>query len=202
MSAADGLPGLTEPGQDADVWPGSMPARPSGRAPNNECVAPPIRDLVQAIPVIMGGSFQNTVDAAFVTSTRSLVSKRILDIGNPSPTGQEPAVGLGVRKSGRTTGFTTGTIQTINTTVNVNYGSGCGTGRFVGQVVITPGAFSDPGDSGSLILGGLDSANRRRPVGLLFAGSSTITVANRIADVLEALHVQVDTQSDSVSEIR
>jgi hypothetical protein len=163
-------------------------------APNFQCRVPPIGDLVQAIPIVMGGSFQNTVDAAFVTSTRSLVSKSIRNIGNPSPTVQEPAVGLGVRKNGRTTGLRTGTIQTINTTVNVNYGSGCGTGRFVGQVLITPGTFSAPGDSGSLILGGLDSANRRRPVALLFAGSSTITVGNRIADVLGALHIQVDTQ--------
>ena len=101
---------------------------------------------------------------------------------------------------GRTTGFTTGTMETVNTTVNVNYGSGCGTPGSIGQVVITPGAFSAPADSGSLILGGLDSANRRRPVALLFAGSSTITVGNRIADVLGALHISSRySVTDSVS---
>jgi hypothetical protein len=141
----------------------------------------------------MGGSFQNTVDAAFVQSSRARVNKTILDIGNPSPTIIEPVIGASVRKSGRTTGLTTGTINTINTSINVGYTS-CGTARFVGQIIITPGSFSAAGDSGSPILRNVwDSAGRRRPVGLLFAGSSTLTVANRIGDVLGALHSQIDT---------
>lgn len=162
-------------------------------APGNACITPRIGDLVQAVPIVMGGSFQNTVDAAFVQSTRALVNKTILDIGNPSPTIIEPAIGASVRKSGRTTGLTTGTINTINTSMNIGYGA-CGTARFVGQIIIGPGGFSAPGDSGSPILTNvLDSAGRRRPVGLLFAGSSTLTVANRIGDVLGALHSQIDT---------
>jgi len=163
-------------------------------AAGNSCTPPVIGDLVQAVPIVMSTLFHNTVDAAFVQSTRALVNKTILDIGNPSPTTIEPAIGATVRKSGRTTGLTTGTINTINTTVNVNYGTGCGVARFVGQIIITPGTFSAAGDSGSPILRNvLDSAGRRRPVGLLFAGSSTITVGNRIGDVLGALHAQIDT---------
>lgn len=161
-------------------------------APGNVCVPPSIGDLTQAVPLIMGGQFENVVDAVFVQSTRSLVNKLILDIGNPSPTVQAPAVGLAVRKSGRTTGFTTGTIQTLNATVNVGYNT-CGTAKFVGQMIITPGGFSAAGDSGSLILGSTDSSGRRRPVGLLFAGSSTTTIANVISDVLGSLHAQIDT---------
>ena len=158
------------------------------------CTPPVIGDLVQAVPIHMGGSFQNTVDAVFVQSSRSLVNKTILDIGNPSPTIIEPAIGASVRKSGRSTGLTKGTINTINTSVNVNYGTGCGVARFVGQIILGPSGFSAPGDSGSPILRNvLDSAGRRRPVGLLFAGSSSITVANRIGDVLGALHSQIDT---------
>jgi hypothetical protein len=157
------------------------------------CTPPIIGDLVQAVPIVMGGSFQNTVDAAFVQSSRARVNKTILDIGNPSPTIIEPVIGASVRKSGRTTGLTTGTINTINTSINVGYTS-CGTARFVGQIIITPGSFSAAGDSGSPILRNVwDSAGRRRPVGLLFAGSSTLTVANRIGDVLGALHSQIDT---------
>jgi hypothetical protein len=45
--------------------------------------------------------------------------------------------------------------------------------------------FSDSGDSGSLIL---DRATQRA-VGLLFAGSSTHTVANHIGVVLAALKI-------------
>jgi hypothetical protein len=141
----------------------------------------------------MGGLYQNTVDAAFVKSNRSLVNKNILDIGNPSPQLQAPAVNLAVRKSGRTTGFTQGTIQSINVTVTVSYGV-CGMARFVGQIAIVPGTFSAAGDSGSPVLGDMDSSGRRRPVGLLFAGSSTVTFANRMSDVLGALHSAIDTR--------
>jgi hypothetical protein len=164
------------------------------------CIRPPIGDLVQAVPIVMGQLFQNTVDAVFVQSSRFLVDKTILDIGDPSPTTIEPAIGASVRKSGRTTGLTTGTIQTINGTFNINYDpefmpGACGRARFVGQIAITPGTFSAAGDSGSPILRDvLDSAGRPRPVGLLFAGSSTVTIANRIGDVLGALHSQIDTQ--------
>lgn len=157
-------------------------------APGHVCVAPSIGDLVQAVPIIMGNQFENTVDAAFVRSTPSLVGKNILDIGSPSKTLQEPTPGLQVQKSGRTTGRTTGTIQTVNVTVSVGYGA-CGTAKFVGQFFVTPGSFSAAGDSGSLIL---TNNTAKRPVGLLFAGSSTITVGNRIADVLGALHAQID----------
>jgi hypothetical protein len=161
---------------------------------SGSCTPPAIGDLVQAVPIIMGGSFENTVDAAFVQSSRASVNKTILDMGDPSPTIIEPAIGASVRKSGRTTGLTTGTIITINTTVNIGYGS-CGSAKFVGQIIITPAGFSAAGDSGSPILRNvMDSTGRRRPVGLLFAGSSTVTIANRIGDVLGALHAQIDTQ--------
>ena len=152
-----------------------------------------IGNLVQAVPIIMGGNYQNTVDAVFVKSNRNLVNKTILDIGDPSPQLQAPAVNLTVRKSGRTTGLTQGTIQSINVTQVVSYGA-CGVAKFVGQIAIIPGNFSDAGDSGSPILGDTDASGRRRPVGLLFAGSSSVTFANRISDVLGALHSAIDTK--------
>jgi hypothetical protein len=154
-----------------------------------------IGDLIQHIPIVFGQNFENTVDAAFVLSSRSLVSKSILDIGNPSPTVLEPALGAPVQKSGRTTGKQFGTITSINMTILVNYGAGCGVAKFINQIGITPGTFSDPGDSGSLILHRTtkDSSGRFRPIGLLFAGSDTTTFANRIDDVLGALSSVIDT---------
>ena len=116
-------------------------------------------------------------------------SGNIEDIGVPSSTIAVPTVGLGVAKSGRTTGFTTGTIQSINTSVSVQYQQGCGKGKkftvtFTGQIVIGGGTFSAGGDSGSLIVTNNASHN---PVGLLFAGSSTSTIANPIGLVLTRL---------------
>ena len=113
----------------------------------------------------------------------------IEDIGVPSSTIVAPTVGLSVAKSGRTTGFTTGSITSINTSVNVQYTTQCGGGKkftvaFTGQIVITPGTFSAGGDSGSLIVTNNASHN---PVGLLFAGSSSATIANPIGVVLAQL---------------
>jgi hypothetical protein len=153
-----------------------------------------VGDLIQFVPIVFGGAFENTVDAAFVLSSRNLVNKTILDIGNPSAAILEPALNMPVQKSARTTGQTFGTITTINATVTVGYGA-CGSAKFINQMLITPGSFSSAGDSGSLILHRTlkDSSNRFRPVGLLFAGSSTLTVGNRISDVLGALSSVIDT---------
>ena len=154
-----------------------------------------IGDLIQFVPIVFGGLFENTVDAAFVLGSRTRVNKTILDIGNPSPSILEPALNMPVQKSGRTTGRTFGTITTINFTTPVGYGIGCGSAKFVNQIVITPGSFSTAGDSGALVLHRTrkDSSNRFRPVGLHFAGSSTIAVSNRISDVLGALSTVIDT---------
>ena len=94
-----------------------------------------------------------------------------------------------VRKYGRTTGQTNGRIDAINAIVNVNYGSP-GVARFVNQIIIKPGNFSAGGDSGSLIVvqkGG----DAGKPVGLLFAGSFSITVANPIDAVLSQLGILI-----------
>jgi hypothetical protein len=110
----------------------------------------------------------------------------ILDIGQPSTIIRAPEIGLSVAKSGRTTGFTTGTISSINATVNVQYQRGCGVGKkftvkFTDQVVVGGSGFSAGGDSGSLIV---TNDLCHQPVALLFAGSSTMTIGNPIGEVL------------------
>jgi len=59
----------------------------------------------------------------------------------------------------------------------------------VDQLIISPGTFSGGGDSGSLIV--TDDANLN-PVGLLFAGSSSVTIGNRIDLVLQRFGVVID----------
>ena len=71
----------------------------------------------------------------------------ILDIGQPATTISNATVGCAVAKSGRTTGFTTGTISSVNTDVSVQYQKNCGSGkRFIitysDQVVIKGSSFS------------------------------------------------------------
>jgi hypothetical protein len=110
----------------------------------------------------------------------------IEDIGIISSVVRNPAVGLGVAKSGRTTGFRTGSISSINTTVSIKYPTECGGKRgptfsFTNQVVINSTTFSAGGDSGSVIVTN-DACHQ--PVALLFAGSSSTTIGNPIGQVL------------------
>jgi len=100
-----------------------------------------------------------------------------------------------VQKVGRTTSHTFGNVTNINAAVNVCYDQACTLiATFVNQLIITPGTFSAPGDSGSLIVSN-DGTNRG--VGLLFAGSSTHTIANRIDHVLNRFGVTLDNGAGS-----
>ena len=95
-------------------------------------------------------------------------------------------VGTLVQKTGRTTNYTTGRITAVNATVDVGYGGGR-VARFRDQIITTP--ISAPGDSGSLVTT-LDEV----AVGLLFAGSSQVTIANQIENVRALLRVEVAEQ--------
>jgi PKD repeat protein len=108
-------------------------------------------------------------------------------------------VGTAVQKYGRTTGLTVGEISEVSVTAEVCYVCAnplctrCSeSATMVDQIGITPGDFSDGGDSGSLIV--TDDGDAQ-PVGLLFAGSDTRTLANRIDLVLNRFGVDVDDGS-------
>ncbi len=126
----------------------------------------------------------NLVDAAVARPIQdSDILDEILEIGTVS--GTRPAMlGMAVRKSGRTTGLTTGEINVLEATVNVSYGPGR-TATFENQIVM--GAMSQGGDSGSLIV----AADSLEAVGLLFAGSEQATIANPIQAVLDCLDVSL-----------
>ena len=153
---------------------------------DNNCAIPPIvADFTGASPL---GS---NVDAAVAQLRTGQMdgTGSIEDIGVPSSVVVPPLVGLGVAKSGRTTGFTTGTIASINTSVSVQYTKSCGGGQkfvvsYTNQVVINSTTFSAGGDSGSLIVTNNAAHN---PVALLFAGSSSTTIGNPVGEVLTKL---------------
>lgn len=124
----------------------------------------------------------NQVDAALAKPTdRNMVSDEILSIGQIVGV-REAELGLGVRKSGRTTGFTTGTVEALDATISVDYGAGR-TAVFDAQIVST--AMSQGGDSGSLLV----DADENLAVGLLFAGSDQATIHNPINAVTAALNL-------------
>jgi len=105
----------------------------------------------------------------------------------------EPAINMRVMKYGRTTGLTKARITDLNVFTIVQYGPDYFL-WFDQQIMITGIGFSGGGDSGSLIVvekGG----NARRPVGLLFAGGGSSTLANPIDVVLGAFGVTIDGES-------
>ncbi len=124
----------------------------------------------------------NQVDAALARPLdSSLISNEVYEIGTPSGL-QNASLGLAVRKSGRTTGLTTGSIQIVNATVMVSYGDSL-TARFENQILTT--AMCQGGDSGSILF----TTNTPKIVGLLFGGSSFVTIYNPIQTVLTALNI-------------
>jgi hypothetical protein len=142
------------------------------------------------------GGGDNTVDAAIaLTTTSDLQASTPTDdgYGAPSSTTVPASVGMEVQKYGRTTGLTHGEVSEVNVTVNICYQPlfifCLKSATFVNQIGITPGGFSDGGDSGSGIV--TDDANKN-PVALLFAGSSSRTLANPIDPVLDAFGVTID----------
>lgn len=123
----------------------------------------------------------NKVDAAIAAlQTSTIASADILFTGKPKGT-KSAAIDMVVQKFGRTTSYTAGRVTSIDTDVAVDYDTGRFT--FADQMIIkglNGSSFSNAGDSGSLITERATNA----AVGLLFAGSSSYTIANHIDAVL------------------
>ena len=105
------------------------------------------------------------------------ISQEILEIGKLVGFG-EVKVGDKVKKSGRTTALTQGNVIAIDGAANVNYGERIAV--FDDQIIAS--AMSEGGDSGSAV-----SNEGNEGVGLLFAGSSSLTILNKITNVIDAL---------------
>lgn len=125
-------------------------------------------------------SAMNKVDCAI---TRPLldedISEEILEIGKPSGFNfTEVKTGDAVKKSGRTSGVTKGTVIGSTGIAKVNYGDKVAI--FEDQIFTTP--IAQGGDSGSVVLN-----DKNEVIGLLFAGSDSLTIVNKIANVMDAL---------------
>jgi len=133
----------------------------------------------------------SNVDASIAQVVSGMVdpSGSILEIGTISSKIVAASINQAVKKSGRTTRLTRSKISGLNATVSVAYDNECAGGEafaqtFTGQIIISNRAskFLAGGDSGSLMVE--DVSTNPRAVGLLFAGSSTLAVANPIGEVL------------------
>ncbi|MFP5262659.1 MAG: hypothetical protein ACLGJB_12215 [Blastocatellia bacterium] len=158
-----------------------------GLLDNNCKVSTEVGKLNRFVPINFSPTVFNTVDAAFVENSGSGTGdSTACGLCFPSTNVVSAVPGMPVRKCGRTTNLTSGTIATVNfTTAAISYGSGCGSARFKKQIVVTGSSpFSDKGDSGSAVY------TTNGIVGLLFAGDPAgTTIVNPIADVFSALKV-------------
>lgn len=142
----------------------------------------------------------NTVDAAVADLYEEIAfdARQIGNLGQLAGLGDvvDLPKGASVHKVGRTTGQTEGRLTAFDID-NVLVEYDMGVLRFDNQIEIEGAgnsAFSDSGDSGSLIVDG-----SLRAIGLLFAGGDEggandqgLTYANPIATVLDALKVDLE----------
>ena len=140
-----------------------------------------IARLSRYVPIRFGGPL-NYVDAAIAEGQFHDLNREIYWIGYVKGV-CAVKVGTIVQKTGRTTNYSTGHVTAINATVNVNYGGGR-VARMVRQIVTT--CMSAGGDSGSLLCDLNENA-----VGLLFAGSSRVTIHNDIRYVQGFLGIRI-----------
>jgi len=139
-------------------------------------------------PPVPRALHNNLVDAAVAEGQFHDLDREIYWIGYVRGWRRKANVTVGtiVQKTGRTTNYTTGRITAIGATIDVGYGGGK-VARFKDQIVTTN--ISAGGDSGSLVTTLDDVA-----VGLLFAGSSIVTIINQIENVRSLLRVEVAEQ--------
>jgi hypothetical protein len=123
----------------------------------------------------------NLVDVAWYTIDER-ASSYIPSTGVPTDTA-EVSRGDTVKKFGRTTGLEKGKVLSTDARINVRFGDS--KREFKDQILIE--SISAGGDSGSAV-----TTESGDIVGLLFAGSSRVTVANKIENVLNETGLELD----------
>jgi hypothetical protein len=137
----------------------------------------------------------SNVDCSSATIIDGMVNPNgaILEVGVLSSSTVAASVNQKVKKSGRTTGLTRSYVSGLNASISVQYENECAGGiaftkTFTGQIIVAnkSSKFLAGGDSGSLMVE--DITTNPRAIGLLFAGSTSLAVANPIGQVLSFLN--------------
>lgn len=141
-----------------------------------------------AVATLTRSKLSNHVDAGIaILNGKRFLDQSVLVLGRFKGIAN-PVLGMQVKKSGRTTGITTGQITDVSADITVG-GYPSGNRNFSDQLLIeaSSGLFSDHGDSGSIILN-----DKNQVIGLLFAGGGNLTMANKISDVINELNIDID----------
>ncbi|HEY2955936.1 MAG TPA: hypothetical protein VGK89_11880 [Candidatus Eisenbacteria bacterium] len=153
-----------------------------------KCSQTPIAGTLAGFKAISFGGGSNVIDAAIALPDpgRSYTCAEACGY-TPTSTTVAAFVGQAVKKCGRTSGLTHGSVTGINVTVSVQYSAGIAT--FTNQIMM-PGNFIRSGDSGSLMV----EETTNNPVGLCFAGGSGASFANPIGPVLQNFGATICSQ--------
>lgn len=173
---------------DVIIQPGGYDG---GKAP-----ADAIGTLADWVPLIFSATgFPNLVDAAIAELDPGIASPAIALLGVPKGVNTNLTRGMYVQKMGRTSTRSVAVAQDVDFRVSSTYPDSSGALSRVGfsdQVLVT--YYSAGGDSGSPVL---DMENNI--VGLHVAGSDTIGIFCKIANVMDQLNVDVVTQQNQAS---
>ena len=164
---------------------GDTQAQP-GRVDGGTCPADKFGTLTRAV-------LSTHVDGSVITIDPGKATDcSIVEIGNVKGSATA-TLGMAVRKRGRTTGLTYGSVTSVDYSTSINYGDGLGTHVLKNQIRVAVDTskstqFGDHGDSGSVVVN-----DDNKVVGLHFAGNTagTIGVANPIQFVLDELNVDL-----------
>lgn len=154
-----------------------------------------VNDIVGTLQkkiTLADNSTGNKVDAAYgyIDSSVQISANGLCNY--PINKSVSPVIGMKIKKAGRTTGCTTGTVTALDVNIGTNYGSG--TAKFIQQFQ-TSANFTQAGDSGSVVV--TDDGNNNA-VGLLYAGSDTIpgsAFVNLMSNVESALGISFGTST-------
>lgn len=179
-----------------DTWSaGDVMAQPS-RVDGGSCPADRFGTLTRAV-------LSENVDGAVVAIDSAEDSDCTIEEIGPVKGIVGASIGMAVRKRGRTTELTYGTVDSTDVTLSIDYGDGLGVQTLKKQIRVVPDTaknprFSDKGDSGSVVVDG-----NNKVLGLLFAGTSSgsATFLNPIQKALDELDVDMCVKSTIITTL-
>lgn len=154
---------------------------------------------LRSAPLPLDGRTWARADASVAWCPPNTVDEQVAGLGVPTGVRDSDTLALreSVRKVGRTSGLTTGTVTAVGVHARVDYSSlgFAGATALLSDVIMTS-PMGGYGDSGSLLLDADD-----RAVGLLFGGTASVTLFNPMSAVLNGVGARLANTAPELSPV-